>query len=163
MLSYHCGGWISRRWIWSNISWIKHGLLGTWKSFMSPGLITTKTHQIEVILVMRNNVVHGVDITLPTNGIAIENIHGCAETRKPFRQGVILGGFPIANKDIMGWRLWLLHWVHPHPYCSLECNGSILLNIFRMSQQVKLQCFPNLAVIEIPTTTNNDKNSAKFS
>lgn len=69
---------------------------------MSPRLITTETHQIEVILVMRDNVVHGVNITLPTDGITIENIHGCAETRNPFGQGVVLGWLPIANKDIMG-------------------------------------------------------------
>lgn len=69
---------------------------------MRPSFLSADTHQVKVIQVVGNDVIHGINITLAANLIPVENVNGGAKVRTPFGQGVILGGLPIANEDIMG-------------------------------------------------------------
>ncbi|KAF5951804.1 hypothetical protein HYC85_009748 [Camellia sinensis] len=96
------------------------------------------SRQVKIIKVMRDDVVHGINVTLATNTISVKDIHGGAETRKQLLHGIVLGELPVSDRNIMSGRLSLIDWGHPPPYCSLESKGCVLLNVFQMVQQISI-------------------------
>lgn len=128
--------------------WVESFLLGTgeiWACKLSPN-----SQQVKVILVMRHDDVHRINVTLPANLVSKKDIHGGSKTGESIRQGVVLCGLPGANKCLMSWRLGLLDWGHPPPNCSLESECSVLLDVFWMVQQICLDAFPSSSIVKIP-------------
>lgn len=113
---------------------VERNLLRTAEHFMGSSLLSSDAHKVKVVQVVGNRVAHVLIISLSTHLISVENIHGSPKTWDPLGQGVILGGLPAPNEDIMGWRLVLLRWSHPSPNCSLKGQGGILFNVFRVVQ-----------------------------
>ena len=91
---------------------------------------------------MGDDVVHGLIMTLTTNKISIEHIHGSTKTRNSFGQNVR--------------RLILFDWRDPPPNQEGQC--SILFNVFRMVQQIHLQLFTEFSIIVVPIESISKEN-----
>lgn len=120
------------RWWWWLLVWIKGFLLSAREYVIVFRFLTTNTHQVKVIQVMRYNNIHGIDITLTTDTLAIQNIHGGSKSRSSFGQSVVLCGFPVSNKGFVTGRLSLFERCHPPPDCCLEGQGGVLFDVFWM-------------------------------
>lgn len=133
---------------------VKCLLFCTAEYFMRPSFVTANTHKVKVIKIMGNDIVHGINITLTTNAIPVEDVHGGTETGNPFGVCIIFGWFPVANECIMSRRLTFLYWCHPSPNGSLESQGGILFNVLRMVQQILLEGLTSFSIVVVPETTN---------
>lgn len=139
---------------------VERNLLSTAEHFVGSSLLSSNTHEVKVVQIVGDRVVHVLIISLSTHLISIESIHSGPKTWDTLGQGVILSGLPAPNKDIMGRRLVLLHWSHPPPNCSLKCQGGILFDVFRVVQQVHLQSFPSFSIVVVPTV--NEMKERRF-
>lgn len=139
-----CGGW-SRR--------VEQTLLSAGQQLVGACFLPSHTQQVQVVEIVRDDVVHGVDIAFPAGEVSVEEVHCGPKSWDPLGKGVILGGLPVPDKDVVGWRLALLYWGVPLPYCSLEGQGCILLDVLWVVQEVHFQCFTSRAVVVIPEIT----------
>ena len=121
----------------------------------------SNTHCIKVMLVIKDDVVHGLIIILTTNNISVKYLHGGTKTRNSIGWSVILGGFQVTNKDIVCRRLVLLNWCHPPPKWNLEGQGLIFFNIFWMAQQINIQIFTCFSIIVVPIESIKKKKKKK--
>ena len=80
---------------------IERFLLGTGEDFVRACLLSADSQQVKVIQEMRDDAVHAINVTLAANLISVEDVHGGAEARVSLRQGVVLGGLPVADKNIV--------------------------------------------------------------
>ncbi|GER27871.1 protein kinase protein with adenine nucleotidealpha hydrolases-like domain, partial [Striga asiatica] len=100
--------------------------------------LPTNTKQVQIIEIVRYDVVHCINITLTANNITVHDIHSGSKSSYTFGQCVILCGFPVPDKYIVGRRYAAFGRRHPRPNCRLECESCILFNVFGMVQQVNL-------------------------
>ena len=119
---------------------------------MGSCFLSTNAQQVEIIEVVRDDVVHGINVTLPASELTVQKIHGASKSRSSSCQRVVLGGFPVPNKDIVSRWLFPFHGRHPPVDCSLEGNGRILFNVFRMVQQILIYTFTNRSIVVVPGT-----------
>ena len=68
---------------------------------MGSCLFPANTQQVEVVLVMGDDVVHGINVALPAYLVPVQNVHCRSKTRHPLPQCVVLGGLPVPNKDVV--------------------------------------------------------------
>lgn len=69
---------------------------------MGACFLPTHSQQVQVVEVVRDDVVHGIDVTFPAGEVTVEEVHGGPKPCDPLGKGVILGRLPVPNKDIMG-------------------------------------------------------------
>lgn len=149
------GGWLGGR--------IEGELLSAGEDFMGAGLLPANAHQVKIMLVMRHHGVHLINITLTTNTVPIQDVHRGSKPGHSFSQGVVLGGLPGSHEGIMSRRQSLLGRGHPPVDCSLEGQSGILLNVFRMVQQICLQTFSNRPVVVVPEVTQHNTSYPAYS
>lgn len=138
------GRWGRRRW---RLEWF---LLRAAEDLVGSGFFPADAHEVEVMQVMGDGIVHGVNFTLATGRIAIEDVDGGAKARDSLGERVVLGGFPFTYEHIMGWGQVLLRWGHPPPNCSLKCYSRIVFNVLWVVQQINFQGLACLSIVVVP-------------
>ena len=121
---------------------------------MRPCFLPADTHQIKIVLVMGDDVVHGINITLTAYRIAVKNVHCGAEAGNPLGQSVVLGGLPCSDEDFVGGGLLLRDGSHPPPDCGLEGESGVLFYVFWVVQEVHLQGVTCFSVVVVPFNRN---------
>jgi hypothetical protein len=127
---------------------VEWSLLGTVE--VVAGLLTSDSHEVEVVLVVRDDDVHIINEALATFGVAVEHVDGGAEAREALAERVVLGGFPGAHEHVVRRRLLLLYRVHPPPHRCLPSQRRVLLQVLRVVEQVLLDPVTDGAVVVVP-------------
>jgi hypothetical protein len=116
-------------------------------------VLTADAHEVEVILVVRDYNVHGVDVSLAADRLAVEYVHGGAEPRQAFAERVVLGRLPVAHEGVVRRRLALLDRRHPPPHRRHECQRRVLLQVLWVVEQIRLDPVTGSAVVVVPETS----------
>lgn len=107
---------------------------------------------------MRDDVIHAVDVALAADQVAIEHVHCGPEARQPLRHRIVLSRLPLSDEHVVRRRLLLLHWRHPPVDGRLEGHGGVLLQIFRVVEEVGLDSDPNGSVVVVPASSKQSKS-----
>lgn len=134
-------------------------LLGTRQHLVGSGFLPPDAHQVEVMLIVRNDGVHLINITLPTDTIPIEDVHRCSESGHALGQSVVLCGLPRSHECFVSGRESFFRRCHPAPHRCLEGQSSVLFNVFWMVEQVLLQGFACFAIVVVPRINNTMQES----
>lgn len=137
---------------------VEGGLLGA--VAVVAGVLAADAHEVEVVLVVRDDDVHVVDVALAADLVAVEHVHGGAEPGEALGERVVLGGLPVAHEHVVRRRLLLLHRRHPPPHRRHERHRRVLLQVLRVVEQVLVYPVARRAIVVVPIPNPNPNQSS---
>lgn len=128
---------------------------------MRPGLLSPDSHQIQIVKIMRDHVVHGFIFALSADLVAVQNVHGGSEAGNSLGQGVVLARLPVTEEDVVRRGDVLLHRRHPSPYRCLKRQGRVVFYVLRVVQKVHLQGLAGFSIVVVPVMSGQVNKQKK--